>query len=72
MIQRHAGTLNWLRKLTPEQINNAAPDIARAMEVLIDLNILKDILTTNKHLSASAINSWSNAVGWLSTVRATT
>ena len=51
MIQRHAGTLNWLRKLTPEQINNAAPDIARAMEVLIDLNILKDILTTNKHLS---------------------
>lgn len=51
MIQRHADTLSWLRKLTPEQIESAAPDIARAMEVLIDLNVLKDTLKTNKHLS---------------------
>ena len=51
MMHRHSETLKWVRQLTPSQLESAAPDIARALKVVIDLKELKNVRQCSEELA---------------------
>lgn len=50
MMHKHAETLSWLRKLSPEQLERAAPDLAKTFKIVVDLNQLQNVRNCSEEL----------------------
>lgn len=64
MLHKHADTLAWFRKLTPEQLDKAAPEISKVFKVIVDLKQLQNVRQSCQQL-ASLRNKQMEQCRWL-------